>query len=70
MKTKRAITRDPAIHSGAPVFTGTRVAVQVLFDYLAEGQTVADFVRHYPTVSRAQAFAAIDEMQKESEGTG
>jgi len=36
--TIRAITRDPEIHSGAPVFTGTRIAVKVLFDYLEDGR--------------------------------
>ncbi len=36
-KTIPAITRDPEIHSGAPVLTGTRIAVRVLFDYLEDG---------------------------------
>jgi uncharacterized protein (DUF433 family) len=61
-KAKPAITRDPETHSGAPVFTGTRIAVRVLLDYLADGQSVADFVKHYPSVSRAQAVAALEEV--------
>jgi len=63
-KNKRAITRDPETHSGAPVFTGTRIAVKVLFDYLEDGQSVDDFVKHYPSVSREQAMAALDEVEK------
>jgi uncharacterized protein (DUF433 family) len=63
-KTKRAITRDPETHSGAPVFTGTRIAVKVLFDYLEDGQSVGDFVKHYPSVSREQAIAALDEVEE------
>ena len=61
-KTIPAITRDPEIHSGAPVFSGTRIAVKVLFDYLEDGQTVDDFVSHYPSISREQAIAALEEV--------
>ena len=60
---KHPITRDPRVHSGAPVFTGTRIAVKILFDYLAEGQRVDDFVHEYPSVSREQAIAAIEEVE-------
>lgn len=63
-KTKRPITRDPETHSGAPVFTGTRIAVKILFDYLADGQSVDAFVKHYPSVSRAQAVAALEEVER------
>ena len=59
-----AITRDSEIHSGAPVFTGTRIAVKVLFDYVEDGQTVDDFVSHYPSISREQAIAALEEVEE------
>ena len=59
-RQKQAITRDPELHSGAPVFTGTQIAVTVLLDYLADGQRIDDFLVHYPTVTRAQAIAAIE----------
>lgn len=62
-KIRPAITRDPEIHSGAPVFTGTRIAVKVLFDYLEDGQSVDEFVKHYPSVSRKQAVAALEEVE-------
>lgn len=68
-KTRPAITRDPEIHSGAPVFTGTRIAVKVLFDYLADGQSVDAFVKHYPSVSRDQAVAALEEVEHLLEAT-
>lgn len=61
--TKHPTTRDPGLHSGAPVFTGTRIAVKILFDYLAEGQRVDDFVEQYPSVPREQAIAAIEEVE-------
>jgi len=68
-KTKRAITRDPETHSGAPVFTGTRIAVKVRFEDLEDGQSVDDFVRHYPSVPHEQAVAALDEVKKLLEAT-
>ncbi len=61
--TKHPITRDPGLHSGAPVFTGTRIAVKILLDYLAEGLRIDDFVKEYPSVSREQAVAAIEEIE-------
>lgn len=64
-----AITRDPDIHSGAPVFTGTRIAVKILFDYLADGQAVDDFLNQYPSVPREQAIAAIEEVEGLLEAT-
>lgn len=49
------ITIDPEITGGTPVFTGTRVAVQTLFDYVATGETINDFLEGFPSVSREQA---------------
>jgi len=69
-KPKPPITRDPETHSGAPVFTGTRIPVKVLFDYLADGQSVDAFVQHYPSVSRAQAVAALEEVEQLLEVAG
>jgi uncharacterized protein (DUF433 family) len=56
-----AIVRDPEIMSGAPVFPGTRVMVQTLFDYLEGGDSLEDFLDGYPTVSRALAIQALEE---------
>lgn len=44
------IQRDPQIMSGALVFTGTRVPIQTLFDYLADGCSVTEFLDQFPTV--------------------
>jgi uncharacterized protein (DUF433 family) len=57
-------TRDPEVHSSAPVFMRTRIAVKALFDYLEDGQTVDDFVSYYPSVSREQAIAALEEVEE------
>jgi uncharacterized protein (DUF433 family) len=56
-----SITRDPAIMHGAPVFRGTRVPVQILFDYLEGGDTLEDFLKGFPTVSRNLAIKALEE---------
>lgn len=58
---ERAIPCDPEILSGTPVFVGMRVPVRTLLDYLAEGESLGAFLDHFPTVSRAQAIAALHE---------
>jgi uncharacterized protein (DUF433 family) len=58
---EQAIIRDPEIMHGIPVFRGTRVPVQTLFDYLEGGDTVEDFLLGFPTVSRAAAIGVIEE---------
>ena len=49
------ITIDPEITGGTPTFTGTRVSIQTLFDYLATGDTIDRFLEGFPSVSREQA---------------
>ena len=51
--------RDPEIMSGELCFTGTRVPVEVLFDYLEEGDSVARFLEGFPTVRREQVEAVL-----------
>jgi uncharacterized protein (DUF433 family) len=55
------ITRDPDVMHGTPVFRGTRVPVQTLFEYLEEGDTLEDFLEGFPTVSRDLAIRALEE---------
>src|SRR5258705_727515 len=56
---------DPEILSGTPVFVGTRVPVQSLFDYIQGGDTFDEFLRQFPSVRREQAIAAL-ELARES----
>ena len=51
---------DPEILGGTPVFVGTRVPVQSLFDYLEAGDTLDEFLRQFPSVRREQAVAALE----------
>jgi uncharacterized protein (DUF433 family) len=59
-------TNQQIIHSdhetlgGTPVFVGTRVPVQTLLDYLAEGSSLDEFLDHFPTVTRERAVAALE----------
>ena len=46
---------------GTPVFAGTRVPVQTLLDYLEGGETIDDFLEGFPTVSREQVIAFLEE---------
>lgn len=54
------IHRDPDILGGTPVFVGTRVPVQTLLDYLEAGDSLNEFLDHFPSVSREQAIAALE----------
>jgi uncharacterized protein (DUF433 family) len=53
------ISRSPEIMSGASVFTGTRVPVQSLLDYLAGGHSLEEFLDDFPTVQREQALKLL-----------
>jgi uncharacterized protein (DUF433 family) len=55
------IIKNPNILGGTPVFRGTRVPVQTLFDYLEGGETLEDFLEGFPTVSRESAVSALEE---------
>jgi uncharacterized protein (DUF433 family) len=53
------IHSDPEILGGTPVFAGTRVPFQSLIDYLAGGDSLDEFLRQFPSVTREQAQAAL-----------
>ena len=55
------IIRDPDILGGTPVFRGTRVPFKNLVDYLEGGQTLDEFLRQFPTVTREMAIQALEE---------
>ncbi len=58
---KPIITCSPDIMGGTPVFTGTRVPLQTLLDYLEAGDTIDDFLEGFPTVTREQVVAFLEE---------
>jgi uncharacterized protein (DUF433 family) len=52
---------DPDIMSGAPCFRGTRVPVRAMLDYIEAGDSLDEFLKQYPTVSRRQAIALLEQ---------
>jgi len=62
------ISVDPEIVSGTPVFKGTRVPVDALFNNLSAGVSLDEFLENFPSVSREQALAVLkfshDTLQK------
>jgi uncharacterized protein (DUF433 family) len=55
------IVSNPAILSGEPVFRGTRVPFKSLTDYLEHERSLSEFLEDFPSVSRADAIAALEE---------
>jgi uncharacterized protein (DUF433 family) len=60
------IVRDPEILSGTPVFAGTRVPVATLIDYLAGGDSIDEFLDGFPSVSRDQVIAYLNEAREKT----
>lgn len=58
--TPQIVHSDPDILGGTPVFVGTRVPVQSLLDYLEAGDSLEEFLDHFPSVSREQAVATLE----------
>ena len=55
------ISCSPDVMGGTPVFSGTRVPVQTLLDYLEGGESIDDFLAGFPTVTRAQVIAFLEQ---------
>ena len=60
MSSKSVVSIDDEVLGGTPVFVGTRVPLQSLFDYLEGGETLDEFLRQFPSVSKEQAKSAIE----------
>ena len=61
MDPNEIVHSDPEIVSGTPVFVGTRVRAQALLDYIEGGETIEEFLDDFPSVSREQAIAFLEE---------
>lgn len=60
MKREQVVSRDPEVVSGALVFAGTRVPVEILIDYLKAGDSLDRFLEGFLTVTREQAEAFLN----------
>jgi uncharacterized protein (DUF433 family) len=59
--SKPLISFSPEVLGDTPVFAGTRVPAQTLIEYLEGGETIDDFLQGFPTVSRDQVIAFLEE---------
>ena len=59
------VTSSPDVMGGTPVFAGTRVPVQTLLDYLKGGETIDDFLDGFPTVTKEQVIAFLEEAEEQ-----
>ncbi len=54
------VSIDKEVMGGTPVFVGTRVPVQALFDYIETGETLEEFLENFPSVTKEQAVQALE----------
>jgi len=60
MKPESVININPKILSGTPVFKGTRVPIETLFDHLESGITIHEFLEDFPSVTKDQVIAILE----------
>ena len=58
---KSVISCSPDVMGGTPVFSGTRVPVQTLLDYLEAGESIDAFLEGFPSVSREQVITFLEQ---------
>ena len=56
---------DPEIMGGTPVFKGTRVPIETLFDYIESGEPLNEFLEDFPTVTQDQVIKFLEELKSE-----
>ncbi|MGB7413003.1 MAG: DUF433 domain-containing protein [Thermosynechococcaceae cyanobacterium] len=68
LKDSAIVSASSEIMGGTPVFTGTRVPVQTLLDYLKAGESINDFLDGFPTVKKQQVICFLEETGKQLAG--
>ncbi|MEX0875321.1 MAG: DUF433 domain-containing protein [Actinomycetota bacterium] len=63
MSLSSAVRSDPEILGGKPVFAGTRVPLRNLIDYLEADHSIDEFLAQFPSVSRDQVIAVLEELE-------
>jgi len=62
--TQNIITISPEVQSGTPVFSGTRVPIKNLYDYLVGGDSIDEFLNDFPSVKREQVIQLLQMMEQ------
>ncbi|NEO53918.1 MAG: DUF433 domain-containing protein [Okeania sp. SIO3B5] len=65
LENSSIISKSPEIMGGTPVFAGTRVPVETLFDYLKAGESIDDFLDGFPSVTQEQVIELLEEIGKQ-----
>ena len=60
MDIRSIISKNPEVLGGIPVFAGTRVPIETLFDHLESGVPLDEFLDDFPTVTKEQAVALLE----------
>lgn len=60
------VSKNPNVLGGTPVFAGSRVPVESLFDYLKRGRSIDYFLVQFPTVSRSQVEQLLEEVKNQA----
>ena len=66
---KPIVNVSPEVMGGTPVFAGTRVPVQTLLDYLEAGDSINEFLEGFPTVTKEQVIAFLEEAKERMIGS-
>lgn len=61
MTDRPKVSQNPEVMGGTAVFHGTRVPVQTLLDYVEAGESIDDFLKGFPSVTRDHVIAFLDE---------
>ncbi len=69
MKESNAVSVDPDILGGTPVFSGTRVPIRTLFEYLESDYSLEEFLECFPSVTRDMARAILEDSEAALLGT-
>lgn len=64
MELKDLFSINPEVLGGQPVFKGTRVPIETLFDHLEAGVSLEEFLDDFPTVTREQAVSTLEVANK------
>lgn len=62
----KLIEINPEVMGGTPVFKGTRVPIQTLFDYIEGEETIEEFLEDFPTVTKKQVIRLLEELKEQA----
>ncbi len=55
------VSIDPEIMGGTPCFSGTRVPIRTLLDYVEAGDSIGEFLEDFPSVGNDKVIAFLED---------